>query len=93
MIEEMKNVHEYQADNAVINSGADMRKYQYLLIEKAVGKRFPSPANSLNHSNLKKRVTMMYKSKPSAMRRLAGIAVIPAAAAALLSPTFRQWPT
>ena len=83
MIEELKSIHEYQADAAVIASGTDMRHYQYLLIEKAVGKRFPSPANSLNHSKLKKRVTMMYKSKPSRMRRLAGIAVIPAAIVAL----------
>lgn len=83
MIEEMKSIHEYQADAAVIASGTDMRNYQYLLIEKAVGKRFPSPANSLNHSKLKKRVTMMYKSKPSRMRRMAGIAVIPAAIVAL----------
>lgn len=83
MIEELKNIHEYQADEAVIKSGTDIRKYQYLLIEKAVGKRFPSPANSLNHSKLKKRVTMMYKSKPKKMRRLAGIAVIPAAIAAI----------
>lgn len=83
MIEELKSIHEYQADEAVIASGTDMRHYQYLLIEKAVGKRFPSPANSLNHSKLKKRVTMMYKSKPSAMRRMAGIAVIPAAIVAL----------
>lgn len=83
MIEELKSIHEYQADEAVIKSGTDIRKYQYLLIEKAVGKRFPSPANSLNHSKLKKRVTMMYKSKPTKMRRLAGIAVIPAAIAAI----------
>lgn len=83
MIEELKSIHEYQADAAVIASGTDIRSYQYLLIEKAVGKRFPSPANSLNHSKLKKRVTMMYKSKPSPMRRMAGIAVIPAAIVAL----------
>lgn len=83
MIEELRTVHEYQADAAVIDSGADLKKYQYLLIEKAVGKRFPSPANSLNHSKLKKRVTMMYKSKPSKMRRMAAITVIPAALVAL----------
>lgn len=83
MIEELKTIHEYQADSAVIESGADIRHYQYLLIEKAVGKRFPSPANSLNHSKLKKRVTMMYKSKPSKMRRMAAIAVIPAAIVAI----------
>ena len=84
LIEELKSIHEYQADAAVIASGTDMRRYQYLLIEKAVGKRFPSPANSLNHSKLKKRVTMMYKSKPTPMRRMAAIMVMPAAVAAML---------
>ena len=55
MREELKAVHEYQADDAVVKSGFDMRKYQMLLIKKAVGTRFPSLANSLNHSKLKKR--------------------------------------
>ncbi|MCM1490874.1 MAG: hypothetical protein NC095_08635 [Muribaculum sp.] len=30
MIEELKSIHEYQADAAVIASGTDMRNYQYL---------------------------------------------------------------
>ncbi len=54
MREELKTVHEYQADEAVILSGTDMKQYQMLLIKKAVGGRFQSLANSLNHSNLKK---------------------------------------
>lgn len=77
MIEELKSIHEYQADEAVLAAGTEIKRYQYLLIEKAVGKRFPSPANSLNHSKLKLRITMMYKSKPSKMRRLASMAVVP----------------
>ncbi len=78
MIEESKTVHEYQADDSVIRSGADITQYQYLLIEKAVGERLPSPANSLNHSKLKKRMTMMYKTKPRTLRRVASLATIPA---------------
>lgn len=78
MIEEFKTIHEYQADDSVISSGVDLKEYQYLLIEKAVGERLPSPANSLNHSKLKKRVTMMYKSKPRTLRRVASLATIPA---------------
>lgn len=84
MREELKAVHEYQADDAVVKSGFDMRKYQMLLIKKAVGTRFPSLANSLNHSKLKKRVTMMYKSKTSAGRRMRALAIVPAVAAALV---------
>ncbi|MDE5942055.1 MAG: M56 family metallopeptidase [Muribaculaceae bacterium] len=81
--EELKTVHEYQADEAVLRSGADARQYQMLLIKKAVGARFPSLANSLNHSKLKKRITMMYQSKSSAGRRLRALALIPAAAVAV----------
>ena len=84
MREELKAVHEYQADDAVVKSGFDMRKYQMLLIKKAVGTRFPSLANSLNHSKLKKRITMMYKSKTSAGRRMRALAIVPAVAAALV---------
>ncbi|MDE5751791.1 MAG: M56 family metallopeptidase [Duncaniella sp.] len=83
MREELKAVHEYQADEAVIASGADMRQYQMLLVKKAVGARFPSLANSLNHSKLKKRITMMYKSRSSVVRRMRAVALLPAAAAAL----------
>jgi len=85
MREELKTVHEYQADEAVLASGADTLQYQMLLIKKAVGARFPSLANSLNHSKLKKRVTMMYKSKSSATRRMRTLALIPAAAIALVT--------
>lgn len=53
MRDELMLVHEYQADMAVIDSGNDARRYQMLLIRKAVGARFPSLANSLNHSKLK----------------------------------------
>ncbi len=84
MREELKTVHEYQADEAVILSGTDMKQYQMLLIKKAVGGRFQSLANSLNHSKLKKRITMMYNPKTSASRRLRVLALAPAFAAAVL---------
>lgn len=54
MRDELMLVHEYQADMAVIDHGHDPQEYQMLLIKKAVGSRFPSLANSLNHSKLKK---------------------------------------
>lgn len=83
MREELKTVHEYQADKAVLASGVPARDYQMLLIKKAVGARFPSLANSLNHSKLKKRITMMYNQNSSASRRLRGLALVPALAAAI----------
>ena len=83
MREELKTVHEYQADEAVLHSGANARQYQMLLIKKAVGARFPSLANSLNHSKLKKRITMMYSKKSSLRRRMRALALVPAAAVAV----------
>ncbi|MDE6469243.1 MAG: M56 family metallopeptidase [Muribaculaceae bacterium] len=81
--EELKSVHEFEADEHVLASGVEPRDYQMLLIKKAVGLRFQSLANSLNHSKLKKRITMMYNQKSGAGRRLRGFALVPALAVAL----------
>lgn len=83
MREELMLVHEYQADMAVIDRGHSPREYQMLLIKKAVGARFPSLANSLNHRKLKKRITMMYKSPCDARLRWRALALVPALALAL----------
>jgi len=90
MREEFKTVHEYQADKAVLESGIPARDYQMLLIKKAVGARFPSLANSLNHSKLKKRITMMYKSKSSGEQRLKALALMPALGLALMAAALPQ---
>ncbi|MDE6485977.1 MAG: M56 family metallopeptidase [Muribaculaceae bacterium] len=78
MRSELRRVHEYQADAAVLGSGFDARSYQMLLIEKAAGVRLQSLANSLDHSNLSKRITMMYKQNNGAARRLRVLALVPA---------------
>ena len=83
MRDELMLVHEYQADMAVINNGYDPQEYQMLLVKKAVGSRFPSLANSINHSKLKKRITMMYKSKSGAGSKLKALALVPMVALAL----------
>jgi len=81
--EELKAVHEYEADKRVLNQGVDARQYQILLVKKAVGARFPSLANSLNHSKLKKRITMMNSKKSGPARRLRALALVPALAGAM----------
>ncbi len=83
MRDELMLIHEYQSDMAVIDSGHDAREYQMLLIKKAVGARFPSLANSLNHSKLKKRITMMYQKKSGKASRFKALALVPACALAL----------
>lgn len=83
MLSELKAVHEYQADRAVIDSGINIHQYQILLIKKTVGVRFQSFANSLNHSNLKKRITMMCKTRTKPARRFRALAAVPALALAM----------
>ena len=80
MIDELKTVHEYEADEAVIDSGANLKEYQMLLIKKTAGARLPSLANSLNHSKLQKRVTMMYQSKSKLAGKFSTLALLPALA-------------
>lgn len=82
---ELRSVHEYQADMAVINSGVDMRSYQLTLIKKAVGKNFPALANNLNHSKLKKRITMMMKNQSDKTRRMRALTIAPALALAIVA--------
>ena len=80
---ELRAIHEYEADKAVIESGADARHYQLLLIRKAVGGRWYSVANSFNHSKLKNRITMMLRKKSSRWTGVKALFVLPFAAASL----------
>jgi TonB family protein len=65
MKQSIQQVHEFQADDAVLKAGINAKQYQLLLIKKAVGTRRYSMVNSFNHSKLKKRITMMWKKKSS----------------------------
>lgn len=82
--QELQNIHEYEADESVLNQGVDAKRYQLLLIKKAVGaQRFTSMANSFNHSSLKKRITMMLKEKSNPWARAKYLYILPLAALAV----------
>lgn len=81
--QELQDIHEYEADESVINQGIDAKRYQLLLIKKAVGTRLYSMANSFNHSSLKKRITMMLRKKSNPWARLKYLYVLPLAAMAV----------
>lgn len=79
----LHDVHEYEADDAVLRSGVNARQYQLLLIKKAVGSSSYAFANSFNHSLLKNRITMMLKEKSNPWRRTKALYVVPVAMVAL----------
>ena len=74
---DLRAIHEFEADDTVLRSGADVKEYQYLLIRKAVSKSGYSVANSFNHSTLKARITMMLNKKSSRMSAWKALYVIP----------------
>ena len=74
---DLKEIHEFEADDAVLRGGANLVDYQYLLIRKAVGKSGYSVANSFNHSILKNRITMMSKERSPLSRGLRSLYVLP----------------
>ncbi len=83
----LKDIHEFEADEAVINSGVNARQYQLLIIKKAVGARLYSIVNSFNHSLTKKRITMMCKEKSKKWRCAKALYIVPVAAIAALAFT------
>ena len=61
--QDLRAIHEYEADAAVLSQGINMRQYQYLLIQKAVAACGYSVANGITHSTLKNRINMMLTNK------------------------------
>ena len=82
---ELRQVHEYEADEAVLNQGVDVKQYQLLLIRKSVGNQLFSMANNFNYQSLKKRIRMMTMNKSSRWKTLRALAVVPVIALALLA--------
>ncbi len=88
----LRDVHEYEADSYVLRQGVSAPAYQLLLIRKAVGADSSlwsgadgsyAFANNFNHSLIKKRITMMKKTKSNPWMRSKALYVIPVAALAL----------
>lgn len=77
---ELRDLHEYEADEGVILSGVNMVQYQLLLVKKAVGTRLYSMANGFDHSKLKNRIGMMLKKRSNGWVRLRILLAVPVAA-------------
>lgn len=85
MRRELCAIHEYEADEAVLDSGINAKQYQILLIKKAAGGKWYSIANSFNHSKLKYRITMMSRKKSSGWMKAKALYILPVAAFAMIA--------
>ena len=74
---ELALLHEYEADEGLLQQGIDATQYQLLLVRKAVGEQRFSMANGFNHAKLKQRIAMMHTEKTPARVRLAYVGVLP----------------
>jgi hypothetical protein len=81
---ELKQLHEFEADQGVINQGIDATQYQILLVKKAVGKKLYNIANGFNHTKLQKRITMMIQEKTNGWERLKWLVTVPVVMGAML---------
>ncbi len=63
--QDLRAIHEYEADAAVLSHGINMRQYLYLLIQKAAVNGGYSIVNGITHSTLKNRINMMLNHKKS----------------------------
>ena len=81
--QDLRAIHEYEADGEVLSQGINARQYQYLLITKAASIGGYSIANGINHSTLKNRITMMLHKKSNRSSLLKLLVLIPIVGIAL----------
>ena len=76
---ELREQHEFQADERVLQQGIDAKTYQILLVRKSVGAKAWAMASGFRHCSLKKRVTMMLRKRTNQWRRLGLLMALPLA--------------
>ena len=79
----LKAIHEFEVDEAVLNKGIDATQYQHFLVIKAVGNRLQPFANNLNKESLKRRIIMMNQKKSNRWMMLKALFIIPVATLAV----------
>ena len=81
---DLMRVHEYQADEQVLQSGVDARQYQHLLLNRVVDKTRPKLVNGFSQSALGSRIEMMQRPTAARGTLLRVLAFIPLILACML---------
>ncbi|MCD4773909.1 MAG: TonB family protein, partial [Bacteroidales bacterium] len=84
----VKAIHEYLADEGVLKNGYKKTDYQELLLNQTFGIQFFALTNNLNQSLIKRRLTMMSKSRTNKFAILKIITAIPLAAVLIILFSF-----
>jgi hypothetical protein len=81
--QDLVDVHEFQADEAVLQGGVKLENYEHLLVRKAIQAQYLSIMNTLRRGAVKKRFAMMHSGRSSSWSRLKLLYLLPALAASL----------
>ncbi|MBQ9439883.1 MAG: hypothetical protein IJU35_04760, partial [Paludibacteraceae bacterium] len=81
--QDLVDVHEFQADEAVLQGGVTLDAYEHLLVRKAVQTQVLPIMNTLRRGAVKKRFAMMHCNRSSRWSRLKLLYLVPALAACL----------
>jgi len=86
----LQQVHEFLADEGVINSGYNKLEYQSLLVNQAAEERLVAVSSNFSYSLIKKRIMMMSKVKKNGGTGIKLLVLIPMVAALLfIMPSFK----
>ncbi|MCR4914182.1 MAG: M56 family metallopeptidase [Prevotella sp.] len=83
MRQELRTIHEYEADASVLSQGFDESQYIHLLMQKATGIQACALANGIHTPKTKKRILMMLKSKSKPIAWLKALYILPIALVSL----------
>lgn len=81
---ELVDVHEYEADRAVLWAGVSQQAYDKLLVAEVTRARIRPVVNAFDQTQVKKRLTMMYAKASSRLSRTKTLFVLPLIAVMLV---------
>lgn len=74
---ELADVHEFEADQAVLQAGVAQTAYDAVLVAHAVGTQLQPVVNAFNQTQVKARLAMMYAKASSRRSRLKALWLLP----------------
>ena len=84
LINDLKDIHEYEADRYVLQKNNNAQAYQLLILKKAIGDEHYSLVNNFGCKSVRKRVEMMIRNRSAKVKLLKGFYLVPASVITVL---------
>lgn len=81
MANDIKEIHEYEADRFVLQHNGNTQAYQMLILKKAIGNNLFPLTNNFSQSCVRKRIKMMSRRESSNSQRCKWLYLLPVSAA------------